>query len=678
LAGKLSNGNSLKQNGKNDLAAAIKVWTEHPELPNVDQQLDAECRGLTVASNSYDPADWAVRMRLISQHLSGSVRLVLVALSLFCFSAGAPTTDLAGEMPVVPTAQITPALIAPAAQERRELWRYVSGSAQSIKVTIRAGARLAATSAKSDFAPGQGIAIPKTGKRYTDSSPESPLVEAVCTTGPCVASYEYRVVALDDACGSSAASLPSRTVKNARNLDYQHFNSISIAIDTDTEAYLLFRGSTPIGVVPASSKSDRDRVVQYRDVGEILTIGSPCLPTEPPSEPTPDALYTSIVSVEATGVRLRDSARSEVRSVTSYHDDTAAIGAAFSKLDAKVGGTVQLPATRFTLSRPILIGGPKGALIAPGLAGTRAHGALAASPMMQGMPVIKITNAFEPYLGHLSISGSVGAEPLAAIEHRVDRPGGDALHVSGTYIGNALDEDIDDSVNFPLYGIIYTDGPGSDENDSENTIRDFNGGGLRAGVWYGHLNSLQNRIFGGNIAGQREGAIKFTGGSANVWGSVVSSGDNGYLVYMDKGYIMHDCGFHGLQSESNAGLIFVDKDASTNNYLIAFDGGDFAISPMNAEHLSVDFENKTMSLSMQQVRLAEGAESNWITDAKETTLLDNRLSMTSIRGESRVRALSNLFTSVTPKDLLITPGKWTGELNDSEGPCLDCFLNRRN
>lgn len=559
-----------------------------------------------------------------------------------------------------------------------DLWRIVSSSARSIEVTIRAGSNAAATSGAGDFVRDQGIAIPKAGELRAIALPGRPIVEAVCPFGPCGASYEYSLVELDDACGSSATSAPSRPVKNLAVLDARHFNDISIPVDAQSEAFLLFRGTQPIGIVPASSKSNYDHVVQFRDEGGILAIGSPCLPPKPPLRPTPDALYTSIVSIDAGVIRLREAAHNPVQLQTSYHDDSAPILAATSTLDPKVGGTLQLPDKSFTISRPIIIGHANAALVAPGINGVRRHRELAASPMMQGMPVIKITNAFEPYVGHLSISGSAGAEPLAAIEHHIDHPGGDALAVPGFYVGNALDEDVDDSLNSPLYGIIYTDAPGSDENNSENTIRDFNGGGIVAGVWYGHLNTLQNRIFGGNITGQREGAIKFTGGSATVWGSVLSSGDNGFLIYMAKGYITHDCGFHGLQSESNAGLIYVDKDASTNNYLIAFVGGDFAISPMNINHSSVDFENKTMSLSFEQVRLAEGATSHWVTNARKTTLIGNRLSMTSISGESQVIAIGNFFTSAIPRNSLTPPGSWTGAWNESDGRCKACFINGSN
>jgi hypothetical protein len=555
-------------------------------------------------------------------------------------------------------------------------WSYVSGSTRTIQVTLQAGLGNGRTDSVGDFVVGQGIAIPKAGQLTTSSIPSKPGVQSACPDAKCDAPYRYQTVALDNACGSSAASAPSLEVKNVGKLDYKHYNTVSILVENNTESYLVFRGSEPVGIVPATSKSDNDFVVIFRDVGSPFSIGSPCLPRTPPLASTPDALYTTIVSLEGKSFRLKDSAGSAVQSQTAYHDDAGAILSALETLDPGAGGTVKLPPKRFVLSRPIQIGSANKSAIAPGLVGNRSHGELLASPMMQGMPVIRITNAFESYVGHVSISGSLEAEPLAAIEHNVDHPGGRGRQVPGSYVGNALDEDIDDSMNSPLYGIIYTAAPGSDENNSENTIRDFNGGGSSAGVWYCHLNSLQNRIFGGNIAGVLEGAIKFTGGSANVWGSVLSSGDNGYLIYMDKGYITHDCAFHGLQSESAAGLIYVAQDASTNNYLIAFDGGDFEISPHNFDHNSVDFENRSLSLSMEQVRLAEGAISNWNTDARETKLIDNRLGMTSIKGTSHVIALANFFTSTVPTNLMGPPGSWVGTLNASEGACDNCFLNR--
>lgn len=482
----------------------------------------------------------------------------------------------------------------------------ISGSLNTISVTIAAGSTAATLAAAGDVQNGEGIAIPGAGPTPSISAPSGTTVAATCS-GTCATAYTYQIVALDGACGATAASSATSSVNNASTLSESNFNKLTIPIGAGDKALLIYRGTTPVAIIPASEEnaSNSSPAAYYRDIGNSITITSPCLASTPPSSAEPDALYATIVSgAGTTSLTLANAATTSVSSQATYHDDAGALMAALTPTNYSTGVKVAIPPNvTIAISRPVVVGG--GTVNAGIQINGGAYSSIAATAMMQGMSAIFGENTFQMRTSSLNVTGS----PLCAVEHNVNSPSGG---VGGAYVGESEDADANFSSGSPLYGICYTAAAGYDQNNSENHIRNLNGTATNAAIYIGHVNPLQNDIYGGNFAGLNEGAVELHGGSFHMLGSVPNS--NNWLFDFEAGTYTHHSSATGVTTESGSSPLYMDTNASFGTGMgITITGSDLDGDSSKTGGLAIDVASTSAAIRLMGDRLQDGGVSPNIT-----------------------------------------------------------------
>ncbi len=485
----------------------------------------------------------------------------------------------------------------------------VSQSQNTGSATTTASSATVTLAAAGDWKNGEGIAIPGGGPTPSISAPSGTTVAASCS-GTCSTGYTYQVVALDGACGATAASSATSSVDNASSLSQANYNTLTIPIVAADSALLIYRGSTPIAIIPASEEnaSNSGPAAFYRDIGNSITISSPCLSSTPPSSAQSDALYTTISSGGGTTtLTLASAASAAVSGATAYHDDSGALMSALTPASYASGVKVAIPPdTQFVVSRPVVVGSASGSNdIDSGIQlQGGAYTSIATTAMMQGMSVVKTVNLFQGRTSNLNIDDSNGAA-LCAIEHNVDDPAGG---VGGAYVGQDEDDNLTFSTGAPYYGVCYTAAAGYDENNSENIIRALTGTALDAGVYIGHLNSLQNTIYGGNFDGENEAAIELHGGSFHLLGGVPTSND--WLFDFEDGGYTHTSSVTGITTEGSAATLRADANSvGTYSAGISLTGGDYGTSSSNTGGLAIDVLNTNFRMHIEGANFPDGASS---------------------------------------------------------------------
>ena len=546
----------------------------------------------------------------------------------------------------------------------------ISGSQNTGSVTISAGSQSATLAAAGNWKSGNGIGVPGAGPTPSITTPTAPSVTATCT-GTCATAYTYKVAALDGKCGETAASVASTSVNNAVTLTEAKFNTLTIPTANGYTAFVVYRGTSPIAIIPASEEnaSNVSPATYYRDIGaSAITISSPCLSATPPSSVGADALYTTITSgAGTTTLTLANAATTSVTSQTSYHDDSAAIAAAATPASYATGVRVALPPNMtFVVSQPIVIGGAPGASNNT-WAGIQLTGgsytSIATTPMMQGMSVIKGVNTFQMATDGINIDGTNGT-PLCGIEHNVNSPVGGT---GGAYVGESQDSNLNDSTGNPYYGICYTAAAGYDQNNSENTIRNLNCHTANAGIFIGHSNALQNTIMGGNFSGGLEGAIELHGGSFNESGGALSS--NTWLFDFEAGTYDHLSTATGITTESGAGTLYADANTffsgSSAGLFIA--NSDLGTDSSLTGGLAIDVESTSFNLRLDDDRFPDGGYSANITFKGYLATIDHSWmgAVTIVNGTGSMSIWNTNFASGWPT--VTSSGTFCGSLNSFNG-----------
>ena len=492
----------------------------------------------------------------------------------------------------------------------------VSGSQNTGSVTISAGSTSATLAAAGDWENGERIAVPGAGPTPSIATPTAPTVAATCS-GTCATGYTYKVAALDGKCGETAASVASTSVNNAVTLTEAKFNMLTIPTAAGYTAFVVYRGTSPIAIIPASEEnaSNVSPATYYRDIGgSAITIVSPCLSATPPSSAGADALYTTISSGGGTTIlTLANAATTSVTSATSYHDDSVAIATAATPTSYATGVRVALPPNvRFAVSQPIVVGGVPGAS-SNTWAGIQLTGgsytSIATTPMMQGMSVIKGVNTFQMATDDIDIDESNGSA-LCAVEHNVNNPVGG---IGGAYVGESQDTNLNFSTGQPYYGICYTAAAGYDQNNSENFIRALQGSAVNAAVLIGHSQSLQNTIYGGNFAGVGEGAIELHGGSFHMLGGISSS--NVWMFDFEAGGYDHQSSATGVTVEIGPATLYAAAAATFygSNNGMSITNSDRGMQSTSTGGLAVDVENTGFVLHVSNSRWQDGGAAENIT-----------------------------------------------------------------
>lgn len=460
----------------------------------------------------------------------------------------------------------------------------------------------------------------------------------------CSTTYNFKSVAMDGQCGSTAASPASGAVTNASPLGYPNYIEIEQTPNVNAWSYLFYEtvSNQAIMFVPASV-GDVNAKQEFTYTGQTTTITSPCLSSTPPSSAINDALFTTISSGGGTNAAtLAASASHTVSSETIYPDDAWAINGTIAALTAATGGVVKLPPKTFIVSQPILMGAPGGGLIEPQLVGDGGNAPyLSASPMMQGLPVIKVSNNFKPRIANLTIAASSAASPRAGIEFNVNNP--ILPGVTGSYIGQATVEHVAmDTIHSPQDGIEFTAAVGFDELNSENTIRDCDISAPHAALYFSHINTLQNRIYGGVIQGN-DAAILLNGGSFDDVGTVFGGNGAGFFIDVENGDVLHTLTTSNAHYESSGGLLRTAADSSLPGAPVRFIGLDGISNGGNQDGLMVDYEYSNIGavLNFDDCDFGVGENNNqWLINAGIATVVSSRGTVASVRGSTAVNVVS--------------------------------------
>jgi hypothetical protein len=447
------------------------------------------------------------------------------------------------------------------------VYNPISGSLASTTGSISSGSSSLALASAIGWSAGMGIRVTGAGPVCSVSTPAQPTV---AVTGGSGTNRSYQIVALDGLGGYSAAGTASANASSSISLDrVNNYVTVSLTPMAGVAAYLVFRSSTLIEIVPNSSGGGYTSI-QIKDYGQTITLtGTPDLPTSgPPVASHNQALVSSVASLSGTTATLSAAASATVTSATILHDDSPLIQAAVNMLSPASGGQVWVPGATYVVNTPIVVGS-----VAPV---TDAHGyeiigaglgqtLLQSGVALAGLPFIKLINADQCRISGIQFVGNASAPPLAAIELNENQP-----HSGAIATGECLFESL--GINWVpstapgsiVHGVIITAAPSYDNNNQLNRFVNCNfTNTIESGLYIGHSNSLENQIFGCAIGGGNYG-IYLNGGSFSSAASSIGATndvDGCFHYYLGPGTYYHDIEILGCDAEDESQSLYTDANA---------------------------------------------------------------------------------------------------------------------
>ena len=530
----------------------------------------------------------------------------------------------------------------------------ITGSSTTTTGSVSAGSNQLTVASISSFGLNQGIAVPGAGPTSTAATPAQPTATATCGSGPCSTTYTYEVVALDGACGTSAASPASASVSNAAALSKGvNYNVLSIAPVAGVYSWGIYRNNSLVGFTANSATLPSTVTDNFIDYGQSPLSGLPCVSNTPPSSATTTALYTTVTALNGSTLTLAATASNSVTNAGVYHADDQVIQGLINTLNPAIGGTVFLPPGTYTISSPILYGG-----IGIHVAGLNLFGAgefggattLQPTSLMAGLPVIKLINATHCKVRDLFINGNTPAPPIAAIDSNVNNPGsgpaGDSIgfHTfSDLFIGSP-------SLASFVNGIQFTAAPNYDQNNEENTIERVDvANASNAALYIGHSNSLGNKIISGNLAASGIASVQTHGGSFDAIGAWLGAANDGYSyeVDMEPGYMFHGSSLTSCRSEGAGLLLYINANAGPSEGEQVFqivDGDSNGNSGLTNE-VVIDNEAPEVMLSVTGTHISEGIPGSW-TLRGPAVFHGCRIGQSQINYNSNLTMIQNSYAAV--------------------------------
>ena len=441
----------------------------------------------------------------------------------------------------------------------------VSGSPTTTTGSISSGSQLLTLASVSGWVAGHGIKISGAGPACAVSTPAQPTC---VVTGGSGTSRTYKAVALDGLGGYTASSTVSASASSNASLDrVTNYVTITLTPVAGVFAYILFEvGSGRVVAIVPNSSGLGNTTILVKDYGQSITIsGTPDFPSSPPSSAHNSALLTKITSLNGTIATLADVATTAVSGATVMHDDSKLFAQALATFSAATGGRTFAPKATYIINSPIVIGSV-GATVGNGyeIEGTgRGATILQAGVGLCGLPVFKLVNMTMCRIAHMKFLGVSGAPYLTAVELNRNDP------TAGTATGYIKLEDLDigftDQAGHFIDGVEYTAAPSWDDNNQSNILLNCDiANGLRAGLYIGHANSLENQIIGGVCQGGDFG-ILLNGGSFKAVGvSDMGAANNlagTWHVGFGPGTYLHESHLVGCSSESAGNIAWADTNA---------------------------------------------------------------------------------------------------------------------
>ena len=442
----------------------------------------------------------------------------------------------------------------------------VSGSPTTTTGSISSGSQLLTLASVSGWVAGHGIKISGAGPACAVSTPAQPTC---VVTGGSGTSRTYKAVALDGLGGYTASSTVSASASSNASLDrVTNYVTITLTPVAGVFAYILFEvGSGRVVAIVPNSSGLGNTTILVKDYGQSITIsGTPDFPSSPPSSAHNSALLTKITSLNGTIATLADVATTAVSGATVMHDDSKLFAQALATFSAATGGRTFAPKATYIINSPIVIGSV-GATVGNGyeIEGTgRGATILQAGVGLCGLPVFKLINMTMCRIARMKFLGVSGAPYLTAVELNRNNP------TAGTATVYIKLEDLDigftDGAGHYIDGIEFTAAPSYDDNNQSNILLNCDiANGLRAGLYIGHANSLENQIIGGTTQGGDFG-ILLNGGSFKAVGVSDMGASNNvagtWHVAFAPGTYFHECHLVGCSSETAGNIFFADANAA--------------------------------------------------------------------------------------------------------------------